>query len=104
MKWTLVAESELFERRLSWTLTLMIRCGSATSTWLLLYVGTDEGDGLDYEDKGEGGGTVGCTAATATANFQWASDVRADVVLWLICSDLSFLFGSIGRTTRRLKS
>ena len=36
-------------------------------------------DGLDYEDKGEGGGTVGCTAATATANFQWASDVRADV-------------------------
>lgn len=36
-------------------------------------------DGLDYEDKGEGGGTVGCPAATATVNFQWASDVCADV-------------------------
>ena len=56
--------------------------------------------GLDHEDKGKGGGTVGRTAATATANFQWASDVRADVCFGCICSD----FWSIGRTTRRLKS
>ena len=80
----------------------MIRCGSATSTWLLLYVGTDEGDGLDYEDKGEGGGTVGCTAATATANFQWASDVRADVCFGCICSDFCFINRQDDKTAKEL--